>query len=106
GFATPDCATVTVTDGQVTEVTGAFTADGHLDISTDPGGDVEITVNTDATPLARGNWSMHIAVPPGDYQVCFGDRADVGPATDPADGCTSVTVPVGQTVPVIGHYPS
>lgn len=98
GFSTPECETVTVTEGETTEVTGAFARQGYLQVDTDPALPGQIRVDG----VVRDGWGIYTAVDVGTHEVCF-DEIDGLPWFE-APECATVTVTAGQTTTVTGEY--
>jgi hypothetical protein len=95
GYTDPACATVSVTAGATTTVTGTFTQRGTLRVLTSPA--VAGTISVDGTP--RNAWGMWTDLPVGLHSVCFGPVAGY---TAPA--CQNTTLTAGATNTVTGTY--
>ena len=102
GFGTPPCQQVSVTSGQTTAVTGAFTQYGYIEVQTSPPLAGEVTVRTTGLTLtiaAEDDWGVYTDVPAGSYDVCFGAVAGYNPPS-----CQDTTVAAGSTTLVAGDY--
>ncbi|MDG2111385.1 MAG: hypothetical protein P8N02_02090, partial [Actinomycetota bacterium] len=97
GFTTPACEIVTVNSGATTVVDGAYVERGFLQVNTSPA--VPSTISIDGTPA--NDWGVWTHLEPGNYQVCFGDVADM---TAPA--CQNAVVAAGATTPITGVFAS
>ncbi len=95
GFDTPPPQTVTASEGATTTVTGTFDQRGFLRVATSPA--VPGTISVDGMP--RNDWGLWTDLPPGDYEVCFGDVADYM-----APPCEIVAVTAAATTDVVGAY--
>lgn len=95
GFTTPALQTVTVIDGETTKATGSFSERGWLRVITSPA--VVGTIIVDGVP--RNDWGMWTDLPPGAYEVCFGDVVGYT-----APGCQTASIAVGNTITITGTY--
>lgn len=95
GFDTPGCQTISVSSNQTTQVVGAFTARGFLQVTTSP--PVPSTISVDGEP--RNDWGMWTDLAVGQHQVCFGA---VDGFTPPA--CETVTVVAGANTAIVGDF--
>jgi hypothetical protein len=95
GWTEPAPATVNVTAGAVTTVTGAFTRRGVLQVKTSPA--KPGTISVDGIP--RDTWGMWTDLPAGTHQVCFGPVA--GSTAPP---CQSVNLVAGAQTTITGNY--
>jgi len=95
GWTAPAPATVEVTAGAATTVTGSFTRRGSLEVKTDP--PRPGTISVDGIP--RDDWGMFTDLPAGAHEVCFGPVPFV---TAPA--CTATTLSAGTLTTVTGSY--
>ena len=96
GWTEPAPQTITITAGNTTTVTGAFTQRGLLHVFTSPA--VPGTITVDGIP--RNDWGMWTDIPTGSHAVCFG--AASGYANTPP--CQTVTVNPGAETDVTGSY--
>jgi hypothetical protein len=95
GFETPQDQTVTIVDGQITEILGTFTPCALLRVVTNPA--MPSTVYVNAIP--RNDWGIWNYVPAGTYTVTFGLVAGFNiPAPQ------TVTLGIGQSATVIGEF--
>lgn len=95
GYTTPLPAVATVNAGATTQVVGTYQARGWLRVMTNPA--VPATIYVDGFP--RNDWGMWTDLPPGTYNVCFGDVG--GYATPP---CQQAVLTAGQTTTITGNY--
>ena len=95
GLGTPDAFLVNVTPGQVTNVTGVYQSYGFLRVTTEPA--VAATISVDG--VRRNDWGVWIAVPPGTYQVAFGEVDGYRPPRP-----QTATVLAEQTTHIVGAY--
>ena len=100
GYTEPACSTATVVTGAVTEVQGAFTRRGFLQVETSPA--VAATVFLDGNPA--DDWGLHTDVPVGSHEVCFGALAT--PTPPPTPPCQNVVVTAGGLTSVVADYGS
>lgn len=105
GWTPPPCQTVGVTAGAVTDVTGAFTADGaapgaagvgHLRVTTNPPVRSQILVDGHRATSFGMDW---MKLQPGSYEVCF---TDVPGFATPA--CETAVIVDGVTTSVQGDF--
>jgi hypothetical protein len=96
GWTEPAPQTITITAGNTTTVTGAFTQRGFLRVTTSPAAPGTIAV--DGVP--RNDWGMWTDIPTGSHTVCFGGVA--GYASTPP--CQPATVNPGVETDVTGVY--
>ena len=105
GFTAPACQTATVTAGQLTTVTGTYTANGaatgatnvgFLRVTTDPAVPAQISLNGEIADSWGLTW---LELAPGQYTVHFSHVEGFSP---PAD--QTVTVTADQTTTVTGTY--
>lgn len=85
GFSAPEPQTVTILEGQTTEVVGEFVERGWLRVSTSPA--LPGTISVDGAP--RNDWGLWTDFEPGSYELCYGE----------VEGFTS---PDCETVEVVG----
>jgi trypsin len=95
GFTTPTSQVVSVNEGLTTDVVGEFVERGGLRVITDPA--VPATISVDGVP--RNDWGMWTDLPPGSYEVCFGD---VPGYTTPA--CQTAVLTGGALTTITGNY--
>jgi hypothetical protein len=96
GWTEPAPQTITITSGNTTTVTGAFTQRGFLRVTTSPAAPGTITVDG----IPRNDWGMWTDIPTGSHTVCFGGV--VGYASTPP--CQPATVNPGVETDVTGNY--
>lgn len=96
GFVAPDCATVSVADGETVALQGEFEALGLLKIGIEPVG-LPATVFVDGTP--RDAFGSYAYSEPGTHEVCWGDVEG-----HQAPDCTEVDVTAGEETAVTGTF--
>jgi len=89
GFDTPSCITQSVGPGGVLDVEGLYMRRGTLRVTTLPA--VASTISVDGFP--RNDWGVWVDVPPGSYNVCFGNA----PNLQYIGLCESASVTAGNT---------
>ena len=97
-YATPEPIVVTVEEGMISSVSGAFTLEGGLRIVTTPPNSAVIYVDG----VACDTWGVWLVLPEGRYTVSFGEIP--GAAHDDTPMPRSVLVVAGQITLVIGTY--
>ena len=95
GLGTPDEVVANVTPGQVLNVTGTYPAYGFLRVTTEPAVPATIGVNG----VARNDWGLWMAVPPGAYEISFGAVDGYRPPRT-----QTATVVAEETTHVVGEY--
>jgi hypothetical protein len=68
GFTTPTPQTVTINEGETTDMMGVFEERGWLRVITDPAAPSTVYVNS----MPRNDWGMWTDLPAGAYEVSFG----------------------------------
>ncbi len=96
GFATPECRSVTVTEGQTTTVVGEFAQLGLLQVAVSPAG-LPVTVFIDG--VARDEYGLYSYIDPGTHEVCWGDVS-----AHQAPGCQTIDVTAGGQITVVGTF--
>jgi hypothetical protein len=95
GYTSPTPIEASLQAGATTAVRVDYLAHGWLRVTTDP--PVPATIFVDGVP--RDDWGMWQSMPPGTYEVSFGEVRGFRP---PAP--QSVTVYAGETARVVGSY--
>jgi len=95
GFGTPADLSVTIVAGGVGEAKGIYKALGWMRVITDP--PVPATIFVDGVP--RNDWGVWVALPPGTYEVSFGEVDGFRPPTK-----QTATVRPEEVTTVVGAY--
>jgi hypothetical protein len=105
GYAAPACQDVTLTAGNLSTVTGTYTADGNalgatgvgtLRVTSDPALPTQVSIDG----VIADSWGLNwVEVAPGSHMVCF---SHVEGYTEPA--CDTQTVTAGATTTITGTF--